>query len=85
MTNANIGTVPAHLRDAHYANAASLGHGNDYVYPHDVPGGVAEAQYLPPELRGARYYEPTDHGAEAKWGEIARRLHQRREGGSVDA
>ena len=44
----------------YYANAASLGHGNDYVYPHDVPGGVAEAQYLPPELRGARYYEPTD-------------------------
>ena len=85
VKNANIGTVPAHLRDAHYPQAASLGHGNDYVYPHDVPGGVAKAQYLPPELRGARYYEPTDHGAEAKWGEIARRLHQRREGGSVDA
>ena len=85
VKNANIGTVPAHLRDAHYANAASLGHGNDYVYPHDVPGGVAEAHYLPPELRSARYYQPTDHGAEAKWGEIARRLHQRRAGGSVDA
>ena len=85
VKNANIGSVPANLRDAHYPQAASLGHGNDYVYPHDVPGGVAEAQYLPSELRGARYYEPTDHGAEAKWGEIARRLHQRREGGSVDA
>jgi len=75
-----IGTVPPHLRDAHYPGAAALGHGQDYVYPHDVPGGVAEAAYLPEVLRGARYYVPTEYGAEAKWGEIARRLQERRRG-----
>ncbi len=75
-----IGTVPMHLRDAHYPGAASLGHGHSYVYPHDVPGGVAEADYLPDPLRDARYYFPTEHGTEARWGDIARRLAERRLG-----
>jgi putative ATPase len=80
-----IGTVPLHLRDAHYPGAAALGHGQNYLYPHDAPGGVVEAEYLPEVLRGVRYYQPTDHGAEAKWGEIAQRLQERRRGESSDA
>ena len=44
------GTVPAHLRDAHYAGAKLLGHGQSYVYAHDEPHGVAAQQYLPDEL-----------------------------------
>jgi putative ATPase len=73
-----IGRVPAHLRDAHYPGAERLGHGRGYVYPHDVPGGVAAQQYLPDELVGRAYYRPTDHGAEARWGEIAARLRESR-------
>ena len=80
VRSGRIGTVPMHLRDAHYPGAAALGHGQEYVYPHDVPGGVAEDEYLPEVLRGAQYYLPTDHGAEARWGEIARRLADRRNG-----
>ena len=60
-----IGQVPAHLRDAHYAGAKALGHGKGYQYAHDHPHGVAAQQYLPDELIDARYYVPTDHGAEA--------------------
>ena len=56
--------VPAHLRDAHYKGAASLGHGEGYVYPHDDPSGVVEQQYRPEALQGRVYYEPTSHGAE---------------------
>ena len=59
-----IGSVPAHLRDAHYAGAKGLGHGKDYVYAHDAPHAVAAQQYLPDELVGARYYEPSDRGFE---------------------
>lgn len=59
------GTVPAHLRDAHYAGAAVLGHGEGYIYPHDLSTGVAAQQYLPDDLVGASYYQPTGHGAEA--------------------
>lgn len=61
--------VPAHLRDAHYAGAKALGHGQGYVYPHDTAEGVAQQTYLPEDLREARYYLPTTHGAEAAVGE----------------
>ena len=59
------GAVPVHLRDAHYASAATLGHGEGYIYPHDLSTGVAAQQYLPDDLAGISYYQPTGHGAEA--------------------
>jgi putative ATPase len=37
--------VPNHLKDAHYAGAKKLGRGNDYRYPHDFGGYVAQ-KYL---------------------------------------
>lgn len=60
----NIGQVPAHLRDVHYAGAQKLGHGTDYKYAHDYPHSVAAQEYLPEELRGKRYYQPTRNGFE---------------------
>ena len=39
--------VPPHLRDAHYAGAAKLGHGEGYEYPHDFEGHHVEQQYRP--------------------------------------
>jgi len=59
-----FGRVPAHLRDAHYPGAKRLGHGKGYVYPHDTEIGIVSQQYLPDDLRGRRYYEPTAHGQE---------------------
>jgi putative ATPase len=58
------GDVPAHLRDAHYRSASSIGHGEGYVYPHDEPDGWADQQYRPEALTGSRYYEPSDRGHE---------------------
>ena len=65
------GTVPAHLRDGHYAGAKKLGNATGYRYPHDVPEGVVEQQYPPDELVGRDYYRPTQRGAERA---IAERL-----------
>ena len=59
------GAVPEHLRDAHYAGAKSLGHGDGYLYAHDHPHHVAAQQYLPDDLEGVQYYEPTENGHEA--------------------
>nr|WP_315268597.1 replication-associated recombination protein A [Microbacterium lemovicicum] len=59
-----FGRVPAPLRDAHYPGAKRLGHGKGYRYPHDSDIGIVAQQHLPDELRGRRYYEPTNHGAE---------------------
>ena len=78
-----IGRVPPHLRDAHYPGATRLGHGDGYVYPHDVPGGVAHQQYLPDELVDRRYYRPTRHGAEAAWGDVAAKVEGLRRGGGA--
>ena len=57
-------TPPDYLRDAHYPGAASLGRGEGYRYPHDEAGGVSDQPLLPEELRGRRFYEPTDRGFE---------------------
>jgi putative ATPase len=76
-----IGTVPAHLRDAHYPGARPLGHGVGYRYPHDEDSGVSAQQYLPDPLVDATYYVPTRHGAEAAWADIADRVAQLRSGG----
>jgi putative ATPase len=53
--------VPEHLRDAHYPGATQLGHGSDYLYSHDYPGGWVAQSYLPEERR---YYEPVERGQE---------------------
>jgi putative ATPase len=73
----SIGSVPAHLRDGHYPGAAALGHGIGYLYPHDEADGVAAQQYLPDALVGRRYYLPTSHGAELRWGQQRERLASR--------
>jgi putative ATPase len=48
---------PKELRDAHYAGAKKLGHGQGYIYPHDDPAGF-DVDHLPDELKGKTYYRP---------------------------
>ncbi|UGQ13088.1 replication-associated recombination protein A [Yinghuangia sp. ASG 101] len=71
------GPVPPHLRDGHYNGAAKLGHAQGYVYPHDVPGGVARQQYAPDALHGKRYYHPTRYGNEARYADVLDRLRDK--------
>lgn len=61
-----FGPVPMHLRDTHYAGHERLGSGVDYKYPHNYPGHWVKQDYMPPEVRGKRYYTPSDQGQEAK-------------------
>ena len=61
-----IKTVPPHLKDAHYNGAESLGNGNGYKYAHDYPAHYVKQQYLPDELVGTVYYEPSENGIEKK-------------------
>jgi putative ATPase len=69
-----VGTVPPHLRDAHYAGARRLEHGRGYRYAHDYPGHVVAQQYAPDAVADKNYYTPTDRGAEAPLGERVSRL-----------
>ena len=57
-------TVPVHLQDAHYGGHDELGHGVGYQYAHDFPNHYVEQQYLPDEVAGMRFYEPSENGYE---------------------
>ena len=65
-------TVPLYLRDPNYKGKDEVVSG--YKYPHDY-GGWVEQQYLPDEIKDAKFYEPTNNGFEA---EIARRQAERK-------
>jgi putative ATPase len=80
-----IGPVPAHLRDASYRGAQRLGHGDGYRYPHDYPEGVIAQQYAPDVIAGRRYYQPTGHGAEARYADRAERIRAILDGGQQQA
>ena len=56
--------VPAHLRNASSGMGKALGWGAGYRYPHDFKGHHVQEEYLPEEIRGHRYYEPSDSGEE---------------------
>ncbi|MER5490847.1 replication-associated recombination protein A [Streptomyces sp. NPDC002490] len=74
------GPVPTHLRDGHYRGAAKLGHAQGYVYPHDVPGGIATQRYAPEAVEAKRYYQPTRYGAEARYADVVERVRARLKG-----
>ena len=52
-----MGAVPSHLKDSHYAGAEKLGHGIGYKYPHNEASGWVEQQYLPEKLLCRHFYE----------------------------
>lgn len=70
-------SVPSHLQDAHYKGSGELGHGTGYQYAHDFPYHYVKQQYLPSELEGSVFYEPTDMGYEQKIREYLSFLHSR--------
>ncbi len=57
---------PKSLRNASWYGR-KLGHGEGYIYPHDDPRGF-ETSYLPDELQGRTYYEPSGSGEEKSEG-----------------
>ena len=46
-----IGNVPKHI----------VNHSPDYKYPHDYPNSYVKQQYLPDEIKGAKYYVPKNN------------------------
>lgn len=68
--------VPAHLRNASTKLGKDLGWGKDYKYPHDFKGNYVREEYLPEEIRGHRYYQPTESGREKAVKEKLERLRE---------
>ncbi len=68
-------SVPRHLMDTN-RDAEAMGHGKDYVYPHEFEGHFVPQQYLPKRLLGTYFYKPSEQGYEA---DVAQRLEMWRE------
>lgn len=61
------GNVPLHLRNAPIeAMAKDHEYSVGYKYAHDYPGHIVKQQYLPDEMLGTVYYEPTENGYEKR-------------------
>ena len=79
IASGRVQEVPDHLKDTHYKGAEALGHGKDYKYAHDYPGGFVKQKYT---RKKVKYYEPTNRGYEAKIKERMDKLaatHQEKE------
>jgi putative ATPase len=59
-------SVPLHLRNAPTGLMRAMGHGKGYKYAHDFPGAKVEQEHLPPELKGRRFYTPTERDVVAE-------------------
>lgn len=73
VTHEETGQVPVYLRDAHYGGAKKLGH-TGYKYAHDYPNHYVEQQYLPDEMVGRVFYEPSDNGYERQIKEYFKKI-----------
>ena len=67
------GSIPRELQNVH-ADGAGFEREQGYKYPHSFPGHWVRQQYLPDELKNARYYEygdnKTEQAARRYWEEI---------------
>jgi len=56
--------VPNHLKDSN-RDAVALGHGKGYQYPHEYQDHFTPQQYLPRDVLGTYFYNPSDQGYES--------------------
>jgi putative ATPase len=71
--------VPLKLRNAPTPLMKSMGYAGGYRYPHNFEGHYVPEEYLPDELQGSRFYEPSDSGEEAEIKERLEALRKDRE------
>ncbi|MBR7063146.1 MAG: replication-associated recombination protein A [Clostridia bacterium] len=62
----DTGEVPPWLRNPVTDGLKEFEYGQGYKYAHDYPGHVADLEFLPPEMKGTKYYRPCGNGAEQK-------------------
>jgi replication-associated recombination protein RarA len=69
--------VPLHIRNAPTGLMKDLDYGQGYQYAHDHEGAVVAQDHLPEQLKGVRYYLPTDRGREKAIAERMAHLRER--------
>jgi putative ATPase len=61
--------VPLHIRNAPTKLMKEMGYHSGYQYAHDFREGYAFQEHLPDQLKGKKFYEPTERGYEKSIGE----------------
>ena len=59
-----MASVPLYLRNAPTQLMEELGYADGYKYAHDYPGHFADLEFMPAELAGRKFYEPSDNKQE---------------------
>ncbi len=72
--------IPLHLRNAVTGMMKDMDYGKGYKYAHDYEGHFTQTENLPENLKGRRYYKPSDQGYESKVLERMKRWWGDREG-----
>lgn len=58
--------VPLHLRNAPTKLMKDLEYGKNYQYAHSFEGNFVKQEFLPSEISGTKFYEPSDNSTENK-------------------
>ncbi|MEA2031232.1 MAG: replication-associated recombination protein A [candidate division Zixibacteria bacterium] len=70
--------VPLHIRNAPTKLMKNFGYGKGYKYAHNYEEGLTDQEYLPEELSGTEYYQPTQSGREARMAEYLKKYREYR-------
>ena len=63
-------SVPLHLRNAPTKLMKDLGYGDAYKYAHNYENGFIEQEFLPDEIKGKKFYEPSNNQRENQFKEV---------------
>jgi putative ATPase len=56
--------VPYHIRNAPTKLMKNIGYSKGYIYPHNHENAIVYQSFLPDEIKGKKYYFPTERGYE---------------------
>ncbi|MBE6827018.1 MAG: replication-associated recombination protein A [Ruminococcaceae bacterium] len=74
VRNGHYGRIPRQLQNKHFDGEDNQNKGQFYLYPHSFPNHYVVQQYLPDEIKDARYYVPgnnkNEQAAKEYWDKI---------------
>lgn len=71
------GSIPRHLQNKHCDGKDNDNPGQFYKYPHEYPNRWVEQQYLPNDIKNAKFYSFGDNATEQKFKEYWEKIKKR--------
>ena len=71
------GSIPRHLQNKHCDGKDNDNPGQFYKYPHEFPNRWVEQQYLPNDIKNAKFYSFGDNATEQKFKEYWEKIKKR--------